>query len=119
MRWLAVLLPAVVAATLSTATAAPATPSLAVVARQPLVVRGLHFRAHEWVRLSALADGVVLKRVRATRAGNFVATLPSIEFGRCAGFGIRASGSLGSRASFGLKLPLPACSSGYLARASP
>ncbi len=98
------------AVTAGAATASPAPPRLVLVGKHPLVLRGTHFRGREWVRLTAFADGQIVKRVRASRKGNFVATLPTIAYGRCGGgFGIRAVGSLGSRATFGVKVPLTAC----------
>jgi hypothetical protein len=89
--------------------AAPMQPTLLVVGKQPLVIRGLHFQANEWVRIAAFSRGVASKRVQASSLGTFTVALPLFRQGRCSGIGIRAIGSLGSRASFGLKLPLPAC----------
>ena len=102
---------AVLAAAVSTglASAAPQQPTLLVVTRQPLVVRGLHFRANEWVSLTAFARGLTSRRVQASSSGTFTTVLPLLRFGRCNGVGIRAIGSLGSRAALGPKLPLPAC----------
>jgi hypothetical protein len=89
--------------------AASQPPTLLVLTRQPLVVRGLHFQANEWVRLAAFSNGVTSKRVHASSIGTFTTALPLLRYGRCNGLGIRAVGSLGSRATLGLKLPLPAC----------
>jgi len=87
--------------------AAAQRPSLAILDRQPLVVRGSHFGARELVRVTARADGEQTLRVRATRLGTFVATFRGVEVGRCGGVGIRAVGGRGSVAV--VKLPLPAC----------
>lgn len=91
----------------SSATGVP--PTLLVVTKQPLVVRGLHFRANEWVRVAAFSNGITSKRVRASGLGTFTTAFPLLRYGRCSGLGIRAIGSLGSHATFGLRLPLPAC----------
>ena len=83
-------------------------PALRVDGTQPLVVRGVAFRAGERVSLTAMtllgAKQVVL---RATRTGRFAATfrLPTQSCGSA--FALRAVGSLGSRAT--LHLPSRAC----------
>lgn len=82
-------------------------PSLAIVDRQPVVVRGAHFGARELVRVTALANGTQTLRVRATQGGTFVATFRGVALGRCAGLRIRAVGARGHVAA--VKLPLPAC----------
>lgn len=98
---------ALVVAAAGTAAGGVAKPSLAVVERQPLVVRGAHFGARELVRVTAVSDGSESVRVRATRRGTFVVTLPGLTVDRCSGLGIRAVGGRGHVAA--VKLPLPAC----------
>ena len=100
MRLLAVLIASSVALAVTAAHAAT-TPTLRVVAQQPLTVRGDGFRGGERVRVTALTALGLQKRtvVRATSRGRFRVAfrLPAQPCG--GGFAVRAIGSLGSRAT--------------------
>jgi hypothetical protein len=90
-----------------TATAAT-TPKLRLVGTQPLVVRGEAFRPGERVALTALTPtGSPSAVVRASSTGRFKASFRFV--GRPCGtaVGVRALGSLGSRAT--LRLPSAPC----------
>jgi hypothetical protein len=88
------------------AAASPAvTPSLRLVAREPLVVHGMRFRAHERVRL--VAGGQLLWR-RADAAGSFSASLSGDP---CTASVVRAIGVSGDRAELRLR-PQPLCPPG-------
>lgn len=103
----------VLAATLAAAVAVPVaeaiiTPSLKVVTRTPLVVRGSGFHASERVVVTAMTlTGPRQVNVRATVAGRFVATLriPSQPCARA--FAVRAVGARGSSAT--VRVPASAC----------
>jgi len=94
------------------ATAVPAgalggAPTLALLGRDPVSVRGSDFRPLERVTVTATANGRSLSRhVRASRAGGFVVRFDLVA-SRCGGLGIRAARPSG--ATIWLKLPLPAC----------
>lgn len=75
------------------APAKAAKPSLRVVSKAPLTVRGEHFRAGEQVRLSAGKAGA---RTKANGNGYFVATIPSAD--PCSTVRVLAQGSEGSYA---------------------
>jgi hypothetical protein len=99
-------LAAAAAAGAARAVPAPA-PSVTLAARSPVTVRGLHFVAREWVRVTVVADSRMSRRVQAGTTGAFAVRFPDLVLGRCAGLGIRAVGSQGSIAV--AKLPLPGC----------
>jgi hypothetical protein len=88
---------------------APA-PALRLASKDPLIVRGAHFKAHERVRVTASVDATRRSKVvRATTAGTFKVTFdvptafdPCVESLR-----ITAVGARGSDAA--LKLPQRAC----------
>jgi len=108
MRLLAVLIASSVALAATGAYAAT-TPTLRVVAQQPLTVRGEGFRGGERVTVTALTVLGLPKRivVRSTSRGRFGVAfrLPAQPCGK--GFAVRAIGSLGSRAT--LMVPGRAC----------
>jgi hypothetical protein len=88
------------------ATSATTAPSLRLVDSSPLTVRGVAFKAHERVRVTAyLESGTLQAALRAGPRGGFTVTFEEIAV-RC-GFTVQAVGAGGSRAS--LKLPQPAC----------
>jgi hypothetical protein len=90
----------------ATASAADLRPALRVVDRQPLVVRGVHFRPHERVRLTGAA--IRPASVTTTAAGSFVVRLTQTSDDRCSGVMLLvAVGAAGDRAV--LKLPQPEC----------
>src|SRR3954468_1648625 len=84
------------------ATAPAATPTLALVHRQPLVVRGTHFKAHERVAVRVNAVRVV---VRTSALGRFLITLGVVD--RCTGGRVVATGAAGEHAV--LRLPPAEC----------
>jgi hypothetical protein len=89
--------------------------SLRVESFSPLVVKGVRFRAFERVTLTVAAGGEMRRRyVRATRAGLFQASFPTLTADRCnSDVWARAAGRLGSRASLRLgKLPQLQCPPG-------
>jgi hypothetical protein len=72
-------------------------PTLRLVDRAPVVVRGEGFRAKERVTVVLIADRRVSEKLRAGSGGNFVARF-SRSLGRCTRFSLQAYGSNGSRA---------------------
>lgn len=80
--------------------AAEATPSLRLVAKDPVAVGGRGFRSGERVRLVALGS---LQRVSVTthadETGTFKASFPPLGADRCSPLVVAAIGSQGSRAS--------------------
>ena len=91
------------AAAVGSAQAAPAA-SLQLVAKEPLVVRGLAFRPSERVSVTALTllgpERVV---VRASRTGAFRALLRLVDQPCGRAFAVHAIGALGSRAALRLR----------------
>jgi hypothetical protein len=74
----------------------PSGPTLRLVDRTPVVVRGEGFAAKERVTLVLAADRRTSKRVYAGSAGSFVARFDR-NLGRCNRFSLQAYGSEGSR----------------------
>ena len=72
-------------------------PTLRLVDRTPVVVRGEGFAAKERVTLVLVADRRVSEKLRAGAAGGFVARFDR-SLGRCTRFSLQAYGSSGSRA---------------------
>ena len=84
-------------------------PSLRLLSTEPLVVQGRSFRPAERVHVKLVAnDETIRRRATASPAGLFRADFGTVPLGRCAGFSVRAVGSLGSVAVL-KRLPLPAC----------
>ncbi len=75
--------------------------------KQPLVVRGVHFRAFERITVTVVGVPRQVKRVTGSRTGSFRVTFDRAIVSHCGGFGIRAAGAKGSTAV--LKVPLFAC----------
>lgn len=97
---------ATAASAAANSTTQTARPTLALVQRLPLVVRGAHFRSEERVRLTATA-GTTSAAVTATttRVGRIVARFdyaPPV----CTRIVVRATGSRGDRATLVVKPPL-------------
>jgi hypothetical protein len=89
-----------------------ATPSLGLVTKQPLTIRGLHFKAEEGVRVRVAAHGRVFSRTTtATLAGSFTVRF-RLSLRRCDRFSAQAFGSEGSRARLLPTMPSPECSEG-------
>jgi hypothetical protein len=85
-------------------------PSLRLVDREPIRVRGEHFRPAEVVRLTVILNtSKTARHVRAGTKGRFVATFRGRAWlGACSpGLTVLAVGARGSRAL--LKLPAAAC----------
>jgi hypothetical protein len=101
---LALALMAAASATASTATQT-ARPTLTLVHRAPLVVRGAHFRATELVRLSAAAGTThAIAAAKTTRSGAFVARFhytPPV----CMKLVVQATGQHGDHARLVIKAP--------------
>jgi hypothetical protein len=82
-------------------------PTMSIVDRTPLTLRGTGFAAGERVRVLVRVPGPLQKRVTASRRGLFVAAFSKASYNRCSGLTAFAIGSRGSRAR--LLLPAPAC----------
>jgi len=92
------------------AVAARQAPALRLVSDQPLTVRGVHFKAHERVRVTEhLESAKRTKVVRATSTGAFTVTFDtSMPLDPCLeSIRVTAVGGRGSDAA--LKLPQRAC----------
>jgi hypothetical protein len=98
-----VLLALLASALAAAAPALAAGPSLTVVRRSPLVVRGASFRPLETVTLTSTVGRV---RVRTTAKGTFVASFPGTT-DRCTGGRLLAVSVNGERVT--LRLPLTMC----------
>jgi hypothetical protein len=99
---------AVLLAVAASAEAGSSRARLYVVGASPLVVTGSGFRASERVRLTASSAGdQEVRWLRATRVGGFRTVFGDLDFDRCGGLLVTASGARGSRAS--LKLPQLLC----------
>ena len=72
-------------------------PTLGLIDRTPVVVRGEGFGARERVTVVLVADRRVSEKLRAGTGGNFVARFNQ-SLGRCTHFSLQAYGSSGSRA---------------------
>jgi hypothetical protein len=83
------------------------TPTLRVRTYDPFVVRGLHFRPLERVKLTL--DGTWTRRARADGFGRFLAAFRGVAVDVCDGFVVKALGSAGSRAS--MRTPARECPS--------
>jgi hypothetical protein len=108
LRWFVVLVVfAAVAA--SYASAGSQAPSLRLVSRTPVKVRGAHFVAMEHVRLRIhTTRGTTTRQLIASSRGSFVAGLGNLSYDPCtSSLTIRARGSAGSLAA--LKLPQRQC----------
>lgn len=90
------------------AAAAPQRPSLRLVDNAPATFSGRAFKPRESVRVAFLEPGGRAVRVRATRAGTFIATFNGIAIDRCEQAFVRAIGGRGSRAIY-KRLPGPMC----------
>ena len=98
----ALAFPAATSASSSTA------PSLSLLQRSPLQVRGLHFKARERVVVTA----ATLKEhtsvtVRTTRRGRFVVRFGDFATDTCAPVAIKAVGAKGDRAKLVVQPPPP------------
>lgn len=80
-----------------------ARPSVKVLKRVPLTLRGSHFRRGERIRISTAGRSW---RLRATPTGTFVATLRGID--RCNSVRVLVTGDEGSRVVVKI-LPSPLC----------
>jgi hypothetical protein len=84
-------------------------PSVRVSDWQPLVLVGTQFRPFERVVIRVVETGspTLVKRLRTTRRGTFVATLANSAVDRCGGFSVLVTGAGGRVAK--VRLPLPLC----------
>lgn len=82
-------------------------PSL-LVSTQPVVrVQGINFRRHERVKVTLVTSRRHVRHVTASSSGRFTVGFAGVHVGRCGGFSVTASGSLGSIAS--MHIQRPAC----------
>jgi hypothetical protein len=89
-----------------------APPSLGLLTKQPLTIRGSHFQAEEHVRVRVAAQGGVFSRTTiATVTGSFTVRF-RLSLRRCDRFSVQAFGSEGSRARLLPTMPSPECSEG-------
>jgi hypothetical protein len=87
-------------------------PSLGLVGKRPVSVRGTSFQPAERVGVTLAAGGMRFKRtVRASDAGSFTARF-RVSLSACKPFTVQAFGSLGSRARLLPKVQ-PACIPAY------
>ena len=105
---------AIAAAALAGTAAAPASPAtsphVAVVDLSPFTIRATHFKPHERVRIVVSAPKTLAPRaVTATATGTFSVRYAEISLGACAAYTVRATGSLGSRATLRV---MPECANG-------
>lgn len=79
--------------------ASAARPTLRVVDRSPLTVKGERFHSRENVLLTLTAGRTrIARHARATPAGSFVVSFGKVSIDVCAGYVVRAVGSRGSSA---------------------
>ena len=84
-------------------------PTLRLRSVDPITVAGSQFRANERIRIVVtIASQSWNRSAVATRGGAFQVVVGDMQLGRCAGLGIRATGSKGSTATL-KRPPLPAC----------
>ena len=88
--------------------AATASPTLSLVSRSPLVVRGTHFEALERVRVTVYARTRLVKSVRASSTGSFRVGFGDVYVGRCSSLRAVAIGVSGRSAAL-KSLPVPGC----------
>lgn len=90
----------------SAATQSSTKPTLQLVDRSPLTVRGAHFKLRERVRLTASTDNGTATRVtRTTRRGVFSVNFGTLGQSPCATITIKAAGAKGDRATLVVKPP--------------
>lgn len=98
------------AAALVAPAAIATTPHLMVADTSPFTVRGTHFKPHERMRVTVTtSSGVGAHTLLAGAAGGFLTRFTSITLGTCASYTVRATGSLGSRATLRV---VPECANG-------
>ena len=110
IRTLAALLAVAATALPALASTASTGPTLVLLDREPLVVRGSAFRPGERVTVTArvFGEGYGRRVMSVTQAGRFTARFDALEIDdACTAYVIRAVGSSGSTAS--LRRQLPAC----------
>jgi hypothetical protein len=92
----------------ASASAATASPTLSLVSRSPLVLRGTHFEPLERVGVTVYARTRLEKNARATSVGSFRVAFDGVYVGRCSSLRVVAVGVSGSSAAL-KSLPLPGC----------
>ena len=100
---------AISASVLADAATGATQPSLSLLNRHPVVLRGLGFRAGEKIRVT-MTTTIAATRARivyASTRGAFTVRFTNLSIPRCGGAYARARGNTGSVAT--LKIPLPAC----------
>ena len=92
----------------ATSASGSATPSLSLLQRSPLQVRGLHFKARERVVVTAGTQREHTSvSVRTTRRGRFVARFTNFATNTCMPIAIKAVGARGDRATLVVQPPPP------------
>jgi hypothetical protein len=81
-------------------------PQVAVLDTSPFMVRGTGFHPGERVTLAITTRARVTRTVIAGPRGGFTLRMTSINLGACAGYAVRATGSMGSRTSMRI---IPEC----------
>jgi hypothetical protein len=85
-------------------------PAIRPVKTSPLQARGVRFKPHERVRVRVESPMITAtRRIVVGAGGTFTATFTGIAIDRCLGYSLTAVGSLGDRATWSTKLPLPGC----------
>jgi hypothetical protein len=85
-------------------------PAIRPVKTSPLQAHGVRFKPHERVRVRLESPTITAtRRIVVGAGGTFTATFTGIAVDRCLGYSLSAVGSLGDRATWSMKLPLPAC----------
>jgi hypothetical protein len=87
------------------------TPTLRLLERQPVTVRGRSFRGGERVKVRLHVSTTETNRSRsvtAARTGTFTVAFTRVGVGKCTAFSVVAIGSEGSSARLKV-LPLPGC----------
>jgi hypothetical protein len=81
-------------------------PQVVVPDTSPFMVRGTGFHPGERVTLVVTAGSRVTRTITAGVRGGFTLRMTSVNLGSCAGYSVRATGSMGSRASMRI---IPEC----------
>jgi hypothetical protein len=106
---LAVALVAVATAVAARGAGSGSRPTLRLVAKEPLVIKGLAFKHRERVRVTATVNETQrVARVRASYSGSFTATFANVTYDPCSTeLVVRAAGARGSTAD--VKIPQREC----------
>ena len=85
-------------------------PAIHPLQTSPVQARGVRFKPHEHVRVRVESPTVTAtRRIVVGTSGTFTVTFTGVAVDRCLGYSLSASGSLGDRATWTMKLPPPGC----------